>query len=564
MDFYPSWPNLPTLMFARAREWGNRPMLRHYEDGAWQATSWAQFARKAASLARGLRAAGISAGDRVLLVSESRPEVPIVETALMAIRAVPVLGYTVNTEADHAHLLRDSGARVAIASSLALARKVSAAGEQANGLDLLFCMEPGPHPLLGPLLDDPAPPDDIAAEAEQIDRGALACLIYTSGTSGPPRGVMLPHGAMLANCEGAFELVRPLKLKDEIYLSFLPLSHSFEHTVGQFFLLSLGTEIVYARGIEHLAADLATIQPTILALVPRILDSIRTRILTALKRETPFKQAVFARALNAGLRRLDGNSTLLDRLADPVLDRLVRAKVRQRLGGRFRVGISGGARLDPEIGRFFLAMGIMVIQGYGQTEAGPVISANPPMRPKIHTVGKPLQGVDLKLAEDGEIMVRGELVMDGYWGQPAATDSVIVDGWLHTGDIGSLDPDGYLEITDRKKDIIVLSGGENVSPARVESALMGEPEIAQAVVYGDGETGLSAFIVAAEDATAEMVAQAVGRVGARMTVTERVRRHRLVPAFTVENGLLTASHKIKRNLVVKTYLATGSVTGQAA
>lgn len=539
-------------------------MLRHYEDGAWQATSWAQFARKAASLARGLRAAGISAGDRVLLVSESRPEVPIVETALMAIRAVPVLGYTVNTEADHAHLLRDSGARVAIASSLALARKVSAAGEQANGLDLLFCMEPGPHPLLGPLLDDPAPPDDIAAEAEQIDRGALACLIYTSGTSGPPRGVMLPHGAMLANCEGAFELVRPLKLKDEIYLSFLPLSHSFEHTVGQFFLLSLGTEIVYARGIEHLAADLATIQPTILALVPRILDSIRTRILTALKRETPFKQAVFARALNAGLRRLDGNSTLLDRLADPVLDRLVRAKVRQRLGGRFRVGISGGARLDPEIGRFFLAMGIMVIQGYGQTEAGPVISANPPMRPKIHTVGKPLQGVDLKLAEDGEIMVRGELVMDGYWGQPAATDSVIVDGWLHTGDIGSLDPDGYLEITDRKKDIIVLSGGENVSPARVESALMGEPEIAQAVVYGDGETGLSAFIVAAEDATPEMVAQAVGRVGAQMTVTERVRRHRLVPAFTVENGLLTASHKIKRNLVVKTYLATGSVTGQAA
>lgn len=564
MDVYPSWPNLPTMMFACAREWADRPMLRHFDRGAWQATTWGQFARKTASLARGLRAAGISAGDRVLLVSESRPEVPIVETALMAIRAVPVLGYTVNTEADHAHLLRDSGARVAIASSLALARKLRAAGEQANGLDLLFCMEPGPHPLLEPLLDDPAPPDDIAVEAEQIDRGALACLIYTSGTSGPPRGVMLPHRAVLANCEGAFELVRPLKLKNEIYLSFLPLSHSFEHTVGQFFLLSLGTEIVYARGIEHLAADLATIQPTILALVPRILDSIRTRILTALKRETPFKQAVFARALDAGLRRLDGKATLLDRLVDPLLDRLVRDKVRQRLGGRFRIGISGGARLDPDIGRFFLAMGIMVIQGYGQTEAGPVISANPPLLPKIHTVGKPLQGVELRLAEDGEIMVRGELVMDGYWGQPAATEAVIVDGWLHTGDIGSLDADGYLEITDRKKDIIVLSGGENVSPARVESALTGEPEIAQAVVYGDGETGLSAFIVAAEDATAETVAQAVGRVGARLSVTERVRRHRLVPPFTVENGLLTASHKVKRNLVVKTYRMPGSATGQAA
>ncbi len=560
MDVYPavfpSWPNLPTMMFARAREWAARPMLRHYEQGGWHATSWAEFARKAASLARGLRAAGVSPGDRVLLVSESRPEVPIVETALMAIRAVPVLGYVVNTEADHAHLLRDSGARVGIASTLALARKIVAAGEMAAGLDLLFCMEAGPHPLLGPLLDDPASPDDIAAEAEQIGRGALACLIYTSGTSGPPRGVMLPHGAMLANCEGAFELVRPLKLDHEIYLSFLPLSHSFEHTVGQFFLLSLGTEIVYARGIEHLAADLATIQPTILALVPRILESIRTRILTALKRETPFKQAIFERALAAGLRRLDGRSTLIDRVANPVFDRLVRRKIRQRLGGRFRVGISGGARLDPEIGRFFLAMGIMVIQGYGQTEAGPVISANPPMRPKIHTVGKPLVGVELRLAEDGEIMVRGELVMDGYWGQSAATEAAIVDGWLHTGDIGTLDEDGYLEIVDRKKDIIVLSGGENVSPAQVEGALASEPEIAQAVVYGDGESGLSALIVAAEDASAEAVARAVGRVGARMTTTERVRRHRIVPAFTVENGLLTASHKIKRSLVVKTYRVT--------
>lgn len=555
MDIYPSWPNLPTMMFARAREWSDRPMLRHYEGGGWHSTSWAQFARKAASLARGLRAAGVSPGDRVLLVSESRPEVPIVETALMAIRAVPVLGYVVNTEADHAHLLRDSGARVAIASTLALARKILAAAEQVNGLDLLLCMEPGPHKLLGPLLDDPAPPDDIAAEAEQIARGSLACLIYTSGTSGLPRGVMLPHRAMLANCEGAFELVRPLKLDREIYLSFLPLSHSFEHTVGQFFLLSLGTEIVYARGIEHLAADLATIQPTILALVPRILESIRTRILTGLKRETPFKQQIFARTLAAGLRRLDGTATLLDRIANPVFDRLVRRKIRQRLGGRFRVGISGGARLDPEIGRFFLAMGIMVIQGYGQTEAGPVISANPPLRPKIHTVGRPLQGVELRLAEDGEIMVRGELVMDGYWGQPAVTAAAIVEGWLYTGDIGTLDADGYLEITDRKKDIIVLSGGENVSPARVESALAGEPEIAQAVVYGDGESGLSAFIVAAEDASPEAVGQAVGRVGARLTTTERVRRHRIVPAFTVENGLLTASHKIKRGLVVKTYRA---------
>ena len=528
-------------------------MLRTFDAGAWKSMTWATFARWTASLARGLRAAGISAGDRVLLVSESRPEVPIVETALMAIRAVPVPGYTVNTEEDHAHLLRDSGARVAIASSRALADKVAAASLLADGLDLLLCMQAGPYAQLDKLLEDDAPPDDIAVEAELIDRGALACLLYTSGTSGPPRGVMLPHRAMLANCEGAFELVRPLRLKDEIYLSFLPLSHSFEHTVGQFFFLSLGTEIVYSRGIEHLAADLATIKPTILVLVPRILDVVRTRILAAIKRETPLKQALFERALQSGLRRQDGTSTVFDRLTDPVLDRLVRRKVRQRLGGRFRVGVSGGARLDPEVGRFFLAMGALFIQGYGQTEAGPVISANPPMRPKIHTVGVALEGVKLKLAEDGEILVRGSLVMDGYWGQPEATQGAIVDGWLRTGDIGTLDADGYLEITDRKKDIIVLSGGDNISPARVESALMGETEIAQAVVFGDGESGLSAYIVAAEGESAASVAAAISRVAVRLSVTERVRRHTLVPAFTVENGLLTASHKIRRSLVLKKF-----------
>ncbi len=518
--------------------------------------TWAEFARRAASLARGLRATGIAAGDRVLLVSESRPEVPIVETALMAIRAVPVPGYTVNTAEDHAHLLRDSGARVAIVSSLALAAKVTAAAALATGLDLLLCMEDGPHPQLDPMLHDPAPPHDIAAEAELIDRGALACLLYTSGTSGPPRGVMLPHRAMLANCEGAFALVRPLRLKDEIYLSVLPLSHSFEHTVGQFFFLSLGSEVVYSRGIEHLAADMMAIRPTILALVPRILDVVRTRILAGVKRETPLKQRLFERALHSGLRRQDGASTLLDRLADPVLDRLVRRRIRDRFGGRFRVGVSGGARLDPEVGRFFIALGVMFIQGYGQTEAGPVISANPPTRLKIHTVGIPLEGVELKLAEDGEIMVRGGLVMDGYWGQPEATAAAISEGWLRTGDIGTLDADGYLEITDRKKDIIVLSGGENVSPARVESALMGEPEIAQAVVYGDGESGLSAYIVAADGESPASVAAAVGRAAARLSVTERVRRHTLVPAFTVENGLLTASHKIRRTLVLNKYRLT--------
>ena len=436
---YPDWPNLATLMFSRARDWPDKPMLRHHRDGAWHGVSWGEFARRAASVARGLRAAGIAAGDRVLIVSESRPEVPILETALMAIRAVPVPAYTTNTPEDHAHLLLDSGARVAVASTQALAERVQAGAKLVAGLDTLFCMQPGCLTPFAALEADSAPPDDIAAEAELIPSGALACLIYTSGTSGLPRGVMTPHRAILSNCRGAFELVRPLRLQNETYLSFLPLSHSYEHTVGQFFLLSLGTEIVYSRGVEHLAADLVAIRPTIMTVVPRILEVIRARILAGVKRETPFKQRLFQRALDTGLRRLDGRATLLDRIAEPVLDRLVRAKVRARFGGRFRAAMSGGARLDPEVGQFFIAMGIRLMQGYGQTEAGPVIAANPPDAIRIRTVGVKLLGVDLRIAEDSEILVRGDLVMDGYWRQPEATAAAIVDGWLHTGDLGELD-----------------------------------------------------------------------------------------------------------------------------
>ena len=550
---YPAWPNLAAMMFGLARGWPGRPMLRHWQDGAWHGVAWGEFARRAASVARGLRAAGVSAGDRVLIISESRPEVPILETALMAIRAVPVPGYVTNTPEDHAHLLLDSGARVAVTSTAVLADRVLAGAALTGGLDRMLCMQPGRGTLFSSIEADRVSPDDIAAEADEISPGALACLIYTSGTSGRPRGVMLPHRAILSNCRGAFELVRPLRLRNETYLSFLPLSHSFEHTVGQFFLPSLGTEIVYCRGVEHLAADMLAIRPTIMAVVPRVLELIRSRVLLQVGRQPAWKQALFHRAIAAGLRRVEGRMTMADRIAGPLLDRLALHPVRARFGGRFRAAMSGGAPMDPEVGRFFRALGPVVMQGYGQTEAGPVISANSPDDPAIGSVGRPLKGVELRIADDGEILVRGELVMDGYWRQPAATAETIRDGWLHTGDLGQVDAEGLLTITDRKRDIIVLSGGENVSPARIEGLLMHEPEIAQAVVCGDGQPGLSALLVPADGGDARSVGAAVARLNARLSVTERIRRHTLVPPFTIENGLLTPSQKIRRAHALQTH-----------
>jgi long-chain acyl-CoA synthetase len=236
---------------------------------------------------------------------------------------------------------------------------------------------------------------------------------------------------------------------------------------------------------------------------------------------------------------------------DPVLDRIVRAKIRDRFGGRLRAAVSGGARLEPDVGRFFLALGLLLIQGYGQTEAGPVISATPPEAIRIETVGRPLLGVDLRLADDGEILVHGDLVMDGYWGRPEDTALAIQDGWLHTGDIGSIDDEGNLRITDRKKDMIVLSGGENVSPAKIEGMLMAEPEIAQAVVAGDGRAGLTALVVPADGHDDVSVALALTRTNHRLSVTERIRRHAVVKPFTIENGLMTATQKIRRLMVIR-------------
>lgn len=562
MDSYPHWPNLAAMMFGLARTWPDRPMLRGYRNGAWQAITWGGFAKLAASAGRRLRQAGIVAGDRVLIASENRPEYPIAETALMAIRAVPVPTYTTNTIADHAHILRDSGARAAIVSSPRLAQRLTEAAGGSDGLDLLVVMDEGARAdwagglAWSDLVADDLPADDIALEAAGIPPGALACLIYTSGTGGAPKGVMLPHRAILSNCRGAFELLRPLRIHDDVYLSFLPLSHAYEHTAGQFFLLSLGVEVVYARGVEHIASDMRTVRPTIMIVVPRILEAIRGRILAQVAREKPWKRALFERSMAIGMRRVDGPRTLGDRLLDPVLDVVVRRKVRARLGSRLRAAMSGGARLEPDIGRFFLALGIKVMQGYGQTEAGPVISANPPEAIRIDTVGLPLPGVAVQIAPDGEILVRGEFVMDGYWGQAEATEAAIHDGWLHTGDIGELDPDGYLLITDRKRDMIVLSGGENVSPAKIEGMLMAEPEIAQAVVAGEGRSGLIALVVPETGFDEVAVAVAVSRANLRLSVTERIRRHCVVGAFTVENGLLTPSLKIRRLLVLRHYART--------
>lgn len=562
------WRSLPHMMLGLAARHPDKPMLRGWRDGTWHSITWGRFAERVAAVATGLRALGVAHGDRVLLVSENRPEFLIADVAIMAIGAVTVPTYTTNTIPDHAHVVRDCGARIAITSSDMLAARVLAAASQAHGLDTMICMEaPPPCPdgmravEWSVLEASPADTAALIAEVEQIPPGRLACLIYTSGTGGNPKGVMLPHRAMLSNAEGTRRVLGDMNLDGGRYLSFLPMSHSYEHTVGGFILPMLGVEVIYSRGADRLGAEMAEFKPTVITAVPRLFEVLKSRITAQVEKDGGLKEKLFNKAVALGLRKMDGPRLgLIDRVLDAVLDRLVRDKIRARFGGQVQLMVSGGARLDPDLSGFFLALGMPVIQGYGLSEAGPVVSVNLPWANDRRSVGGPLPGVEIKIAEDGEILIRGGLVMDGYWGNEEASRNALHElpgdaggAWLHSGDVGHVDAAGRIHITDRKKDFIKLLGGDMVAPSKLETRLMAEPEVAQAVVAGEGQPGIVALIVPAEGMEAQ-VDKALARVNARLATIERIRRWRVLDKpFTIENGLLTASMKIKRRNVLAHY-----------
>ncbi len=597
---YSAWSSLTELFFAQAKQNTDKPFLWSKRDGVFQPWTWAEVDRAVRDLSRGLRAQGLLRGDRVVLVSENRPEWVIADLAIMAAGGITVPAYTTNTVEDHAHILENSGAVGAIVSTSALAGRLLPAADKASDCSWVVAIDPPSDSEAFSSLDvidfeslrqrGAEQPDDVEDFAGQAARDDVCCFIYTSGTGGRPKGVMLSHGNILANCHGAYVLVSEIGIEHESYLSFLPLSHSYEHTVGEFFTMSIGAEVYFAESVETLLSDLATVKPTIMTAVPRLYESIHQRIERGLKKEKPFKRKLFAKTLEIGLKRYRDPSTLslLDKVIDLPCEHLVRKKIRQRFGGRLKGTMSGGAALNTDIGEYFLALGLNILQGYGQTEAAPVIAANPPRRVKIDTVGPPIDGVEVKIAEDGELLARGEMVMKGYWGDEEATARTVVDGWLHTGDIAEIDADGYIKITDRKKDIIVLSGGDNISPARIEGQLTLQPEIHQAMVYGDKHPHLVALLVpdeewlkgwareqglkgkldepAGREALRKAMAAVIERANTELSNLEKLRRFEIAAEpFTVENGMMTPTLKIRRHMIKANYgEALESLYGKAA
>ena len=582
------FPNLVTMFFTRAAEHGDQPFLWAKKEGSWQAITWKEAAEQVASLAAALKAIGLRNGDRVMLVSENRPEWCISDLAIMAAGCVTVPTYTTNTERDHQHIIENSGACAVIVSDDKLARTLLPAALRASstrmviGIEHFRVAQPGKLDFYNwqtLIAEHPGDVNAIASDAARLSRGDLACIIYTSGTGGSPRGVMQHHGAILHNCEGCTQIIaEDFGWEDEIFLSFLPLSHAYEHSAGQFFPIGLGAQIYYAEGIEKLAANLEEVAPTIMVVVPRLFEVLRTRITKTVEKQGKLQAGMLQRAVALGAKReANGRLAPWDMPLDLFLRSTLRPKVQQRFGGRIKAMVSGGAPLNPEVGNFFASLGISFLQGYGQTEAAPVISCNRPAAGlKMDTVGPPLLNTEVKIAEDGEILVRGELVMHGYWRNEAETERVLIDGWLHTGDIGEFDDKGRIKITDRKKDLIVNDKGDNVAPQKVEGMLTLQPEINQAMIAGDKRPYMVGLIVPDEEWTMEWckangiacdraalrenpayqraLDMAVSRVNKELSTTERVRRFVLADEpFAIENKQLTPSLKIRRHVIREVY-----------
>ena len=576
------YPNLVTMFFARAKEMGDLPFLWRKTIDGWKSLSWTEVALQVAGLAAALKARGLKPGDPVMLVSENRPEFCIADLAIMAAGCVTVPTYTTNTTRDHQHILTDSGARAVIVSTAKLAQTLMPAVLRSQASFIV-----GIEPLRGTqgdlschlwadmIASHIADPEACAAE-QTAGRNDLACIIYTSGTGGAPRGVMQHHGAILCNIEGAGKLVaEDFGWGDEVFLSFLPLSHAYEHSGGQFLPIMLAGQIYYAEGLEKLASNIEEARPTIMVVVPRLFEVLRARIIKSIEKQGKFPAWLLSQAVRIAAKEQRGNRSIADLPMKLLLSRTLKPKIAKRFGGRMKALVSGGAPLNPDVGLFFDAMGLTLLQGYGQTEAGPVVSCNRPRAGiSMDTVGPPLDGVEVKIAEDGEILVRGELVMQGYWRNAVETEKALKDGWLHTGDIGEIDAKGRIRITDRKKDLIVNDKGDNVAPQKVEGMLTLQPEIGQAMVYGDRRPHLVGLLVPDAEWTREWAAAngrkadqiagdsqylaalraAVDRVNEDLSVTERVRRIILADdPFTIENGEMTPSMKIRRHVIKARY-----------
>ena len=530
--------------------------------------TWEETRKNILKLSRIIKE-NIKEGDRCLLVSENRPEWFISDMAIMLSGGITVPAYTTYTEEDYKYLIEDCEPSLLIVSNNEMLKKLSntinekefikkviTLDELNKVIDNLHIIDEEKYLDFNIILKNNLLKED-KIKNDKLKRTSPACIIYTSGTGGNPKGVILSHGGILNNLVGACEIMKPLFNSRPVFLTWLPLSHSYEHCV-QFAQIAVGAKVFYAEKIEKLLENISEAKPTIMTAVPRFYQNLYNKININLKKQTGFKAKLINATLRLGKKKLlNQKMTFSEKLLNFIVEILVRKKIKKQFGGNLKAFVSGGGALDKEIGEFLNSVGLPTLQGYGLTETSPVVSCNPIHKIKVETVGPPFRGNQVKIANDGEILVKGENVMLGYWNKKEETDKVIIDGWLHTGDIGEIDPeDGYLKITDRKKDIIVSAGGDNISPAKIENMITNEPEIDQCMVYGDKKNYLVALIVPSKDflKEKEKIDNVIEKINKKLTLLEKIKRIQLIDEnFSIENGLMTPTMKVKRKKVTEKY-----------
>ena len=554
--------NLPELFYFQAgKNKNNQHLLKLDSNNQVVSMSWLETKNLTKKIHNFLANKYLGELERVLLVSENRPEWMASDIAIMSNKLICVPNYTTYTSRDFEHILNDSQPVGLIVSNKNLLQTILTASEKVKyNFKFILCFDYFENNsisnlvFLNDLTDDNN--DNNREKIKEIKRTDPACIIYTSGTQGLPKGVILSHGGILSNCEGAYELLKTIKSPDLTFLTWLPLSHSYEHAV-QFVQIILEAKVFYNKSIETLLPTVKIAQPHIMTAVPRFYNNLHAKMKINLKNQSNFKQNLFNKTIQLGTKKFKNiKLSFSENIINLILDKLVRKKVKNNFGGRLEAFISGGGPLDSQVGEALNALGLKTLQGYGLTETSPVVSCNLLNKVKVDTVGPIFPGVEVKLAEDGEILVKGENLMLGYWNNKEATEQTIKDGWLHTGDIGEFDEDNYLKITDRKKDIIVSLGGDNIAPSKIENLLTLSPEIEQACVFGEQKNYIAALLVLNSESKSsdEDIQRYIDEVNKDLTQPEKIKKFIFIDEpFSIENNLMTPTMKVRRHEVQKKY-----------
>jgi len=503
----------------------------------------------------------VTKGDRCLLISENRPEWFISDLSIMLSQSITVPAYTTYIEKDYDYIIDDCSPSVIFVSNDEQFNKIKNIVKKKNFIKKIFSFEkiedldPKNYININNLMNESK--DNNFNLTSNLNRKDVACIIYTSGTQGNPKGVMLSHGGILNNCEGAVELLNPLiKNNNPKFLTWLPLSHSYEHTV-QFVQVSVNAKVFYAESIEKLIKNMNDCSPDIMTAVPRFYQNLFQKINSNFEKIKGVKKVLINKTISLGLKK---NKKIplnfFEKIQDFLLDKIIRKKIKAQFGGSLKTFVSGGGALDKEVGYFLNAIGLPTLQGYGLTEASPVVSCNPIDDIRVDTVGPPFKGNEVKIAEDGEILVKGENVMLGYWNNTLETNKVLKDGWLHTGDIGVFEKN-YLKITDRKKDIIITPGGDNISPLKIENEIINSNLFDQAIVFGDNKPYLIALLVLSDDKKdldKVEIKDEIEKINNNLSKIEKIKKYFLInEKFSIENGMLTPTLKLKRFKIIQKY-----------